>query len=438
MITQTGTIRVPKKAPFLSWYGGSFAFRRYFQFLGGIFVAVLLPAFVRWPIGDVWLSSSTLQNTVVGTGVAFVTATYFCRRLTSFPGVKASSYFLPTTAAAYAAMMLLFFLFRFEYARFQAVASFGLALGWFYGQNALARRIRPQKLAVVPCGDVDKIAETGTVNLHWLDQPQEADSDWSAVVVDLHADLSDAWEKFIADCALNGIPVFHVKQVRESLTGRVAIEHISENTLGSLDPNQAYLVIKQAIDWIMALSVLVFFAPFFAMLAILIRLDSPGSAIFRQERMGYRGKPFTVYKFRTMMQSNQQLDATSARDTAITKDGDQRVTKLGRVLRQTRLDEFPQILNILKGEMSWIGPRPEALTLSEWYGKELPFYPYRHIVRPGITGWAQVNQGHVADVDQVMVKLHYDFYYIKNFSLWLDVLIVLKTIRTMLTGFGAR
>jgi len=108
------------------------------------------------------------------------------------------------------------------------------------------------------------------------------------------------------------------------------------------------------------------------------------------------------------------------------------------LLRRSRIDELPQLWNVLKGEMSLIGPRPEALALSEWYERELPFYTYRHIVRPGITGWAQVNQGHVAELGDVHIKLHYDFYYIKHFSAWLDILIMLRTVSTMLTGFGSK
>ncbi|MDX5493955.1 MAG: sugar transferase, partial [Alphaproteobacteria bacterium] len=164
--------------------------------------------------------------------------------------------------------------------------------------------------------------------------------------------------------------------------------------------------------------------------------DSRGPAIFRQQRMGYRGQPFTLYKFRTM--HSEDNVSSDERDRAITKTGDSRVTRLGRFLRKTRIDELPQLINILRGEMSWIGPRPEAVPLSEWYEKELPFYRYRHIVRPGISGWAQVMQGHVAAPDEVLEKLHYDFYYIKNFSPWLDILIVLKTIRTVLTGAGSK
>jgi lipopolysaccharide/colanic/teichoic acid biosynthesis glycosyltransferase len=107
-------------------------------------------------------------------------------------------------------------------------------------------------------------------------------------------------------------------------------------------------------------------------------------------------------------------------------------------LRKFRLDEIPQIINILKWQMSWIGPRPEAEVLSNWYTNELPFYRYRHVVKPGISGWAQVNQGHVAELDEVYRKLQYDFYYIKYFSAWLDILIFLRTIKTMLTGLGSK
>jgi lipopolysaccharide/colanic/teichoic acid biosynthesis glycosyltransferase len=151
--------------------------------------------------------------------------------------------------------------------------------------------------------------------------------------------------------------------------------------------------------------------------------------------MGYRGHTFKMYKFRSMRHAAAAADA---REAAMTRDEDDRVTRIGRTIRRYRIDELPQIVNILKGEMSWIGPRPEAVPLSHWYEAELPFYRYRHIVRPGITGWAQVKQGHVAEVGDVLWKLQYDFYYIKNFSFWLDLLIIARTIRTVLSGFGAR
>jgi lipopolysaccharide/colanic/teichoic acid biosynthesis glycosyltransferase len=171
-----------------------------------------------------------------------------------------------------------------------------------------------------------------------------------------------------------------------------------------------------------------------AVTAIAIRLDSRGPVLFRQKRVGHAGKPITVYKFRTM----RPVSVEDERRAAMTGDGDDRITRVGHVLRNLRLDELPQIINILKWQMSWIGPRPEAEVLSRWYTSEIPFYRYRHVVKPGITGWAQVNQGHVAEVEQVHRKLQYDFYYIKYFSPWLDILIVFRTIKTMLTGWGAR
>ena len=126
------------------------------------------------------------------------------------------------------------------------------------------------------------------------------------------------------------------------------------------------------------------------------------------------------------------------RRAAMTSEDDERITSVGKWLRRLRVDELPQIFNIVKWQMSWIGPRPEAEILSIWYTSEIPFYRYRHVVKPGISGWAQVNQGHVAEVHEVHRKLQYDFYYIKYFSPWLDLLILLRTIKTMLTGWGAR
>ena len=145
-----------------------------------------------------------------------------------------------------------------------------------------------------------------------------------------------------------------------------------------------------------------------------------------------------MVKFRTMRERVVGDDDESRRDDAITRTDDDRITRIGKVLRKSRLDELPQMWNVLTGEMSWIGPRPEARALADWYAAEIPFYDYRHIVQPGITGWAQVNQGHVADIEAINTKLRLDFYYVKNMSFWLDVLIALKTLRVVLRGLGAK
>ncbi|MER8887049.1 sugar transferase [Mesorhizobium sp. M0816] len=409
--------------------------RMRFQLLGGLTFAILLPALVRMSVDPRVIWSSNMQATIFAAFIAHTTGYFFYKRIGNFPGVAAAGYILPTFALTYGLVFATIFFFRFDYSRFQAAASFIQSTLWYFGLSLVTRRLDAHRLAIIPGGDVHRLESIPGVSWHRIHSPDMVVEYATGVVADLRADLSDNWERYIADRALSGTPVYHVKQISESLTGRVEIEHLSENTLGSLNPNQAYLKIKQAIDWASALFVLVVFSPLLLFVAIAVKIDSPGPALFRQKRMGYRGHPYEVYKFRTMSLSDTAVDEKEA---AITKAGDTRITRLGQFLRKSRIDELPQAFNILRGEMSWIGPRPEALVLSTWYQAELPFYRYRHIVRPGITGWAQVNQGHVAAVDDVLEKLHYDFYYIKNFSPWLDVLIVFRTIRTMLTGFGAR
>jgi lipopolysaccharide/colanic/teichoic acid biosynthesis glycosyltransferase len=180
----------------------------------------------------------------------------------------------------------------------------------------------------------------------------------------------------------------------------------------------------------MALLCLPFVAVILGICAFLIRRESPGPIFYRQRRTGFGGRPFTIFKLRTMAHNHDGAD--------FTVEGDARITRVGRFLRRHRIDELPQIINILRGEMSWIGPRPEAISLAEWYEREIPFYVYRHIVRPGISGWAQVHQGNVAAVDAARLKLEYDFYYIKHFSFWLDAIIAMKSVRAIVTCFGSR
>ncbi|WP_197409536.1 exopolysaccharide biosynthesis polyprenyl glycosylphosphotransferase [Erythrobacter sp. YT30] len=295
---------------------------------------------------------------------------------------------------------------------------------------------------MIPGGRSDEIQLTQQFipapDVHEMQSLVEADRIDGAIIADLHYDHPDEWERLFARAALRGIPVYHYRQIAETQSGQVKIDHLSENDLGSLIPNVPYMTTKRAVDIISSLVMIPILLIPFAIIALAIKLDSPGKAIFIQERMGFRGETFRMIKFRTMRERRVEDEETAQRNDAMTQADDARITRLGRFMRHTRIDELPQIFNVLKGEMSWIGPRPEAESLSRWYESELPFYSYRHIVRPGITGWAQVNQGHVVDVEDVNAKLRYDFYYVKNISMWLDFLIVLKTARVILTGSGAK
>ena len=378
------------------------------------------------------------SNTQFTSLAAALVALLAFRRVTVYPGTRAFGFILPafSTTFGVAAAVLLFS--RVSYSGSMLLAGYVASVAVTFLLGYFDQRAAPMRMYYVPTGNTGIVADVPTVDWVALAEPVVPDDAGAAIVADLRSAHSDEWERMLAQAAISGIPVYHTKQLRESLTGRVEIEHLSENSFGSLLPALGYRGVKRAIDLVASVVLVPVLALPLIAIAVLVRFSSPGPILFRQRRMGYRGEPFDMLKFRTMLDRDASQDAASAREQAITRDADDRITRVGRFLRRSRLDELPQIINILRGEMSWIGPRPEAVPLSEWYERELPFYSYRHIVRPGITGWAQVNQGHVAGLDDVHVKLHYDFYYIKFFSFWLDVLIAFRTVGIMLTGFGAR
>jgi len=428
MVTNDGVLasRPTVKPPLL--------LKQRFQLSGGILFAVVIPALVG-PNILLWFPGtiSSQNNSTIVTAFAVIIGYYFFRKLVNFPGVRASSYIIPTFTAAYVGALLILLFARLDYSRFQVGVSYVMCTSWFFLVYSWSRRLKPHQLAVVPFGEVDDLKSMKSIEWHFLSSPKN-NRKITGLVVDLRANLTDEWERYITDCAVNGIPVFHVKNFRESMSGKVEIKRLSENVLGSLLPNVAYMKIKQVADFLVSLAILPFFLPIFLLVAIAIKLDDGGNVFYVQKRMGYQANSFRVIKFRTMRQGSSRADDL---EDAKTKLNDERITRTGSFLRRTRLDELPQIFNVIMGHMSLIGPRPEVNVLSKQYEEGLPYYRYRHVVRPGITGWAQVNQGHVAELEDVNQKLHYDFYYIKNFSPWLDALIVFRTVKIILTGKGA-
>lgn len=376
-------------------------------------------------------------NTQVASVAAAILAALLFRRVSSYPGARAFSYVVPAYSITFGIAAAGLLLLRVPYSGPMLLTGYiaTMALSFLL---PIFEKTQTGVFYYVPSGAIDSLAkEIPFVKWVRLEHPILPSDTSASIVADLRSDHSAEWERMLAQAAIAGRTVYHMKQLGESMTGRVQIEHLSENSFGSLIPALAYRGIKRTIDVISAVILLPILAIPMMLIASLVKLSSPGPALFRQSRMGYRGIPFLMLKFRTMTQVTVSDDICE-RAAAITKDSDSRITSVGRFLRKSRMDELPQIFNILKGEMSWIGPRPEAIPLSKWYEEEIPFYSYRHIVRPGITGWAQVNQGHVAEIADVNRKLQFDFYYIKFFSFWLDILIALKTIRIIITGVGAK
>ena len=406
----------------------------------GLLVCIFLPSAFRYALTDLWFNVAPEFNSIGAGAIAIVGGYMLLRRLHVFPGINALGYVMPCFSASFVVVILIMFIFRLDYSRLPLITSYFLALAWFCLIFLVISRYKILSLAIVPGGEAEKVGYLDNVAWHLLSSPDEQPFGCDGIVVDLSVDHLDEWERFIAEQALSGTRVYDVKQVIEQLTGRAEIDRLSLNTLGYINPNEAYFKIKQIAEWSLAAITLVLLSSVFVIVAIAIKIDSKGPVFFRQTRIGFRGKPFRVFKFRTMVHAPAAAVTAdgSARNSAMTLPGDSRITRVGSFLRRTRLDEVPQLLNVLLGHMGWIGPRPEAAPLTEWYEKELPFYHYRHIVRPGITGWAQVRQGHVVDVNDVRDKLYYDFYYIKNYSFWLDLLILMMTVKIVLTGQGAK
>jgi sugar transferase (PEP-CTERM system associated) len=252
--------------------------------------------------------------------------------------------------------------------------------------------------------------------------------------------LSDARGKLpmdkLLEMKLEGVSFEHLASVYEKYTGKIAVENLRPSWLifsPGFKKSQFLRVAKRTLDVSVSLVGLVLGTPIMLLVSAAVSLTSPGPVLYRQERVGLRGHIFRVIKFRSMRQDAEK--ATGA--VWATKD-DRRVTPIGGFLRRTRLDELPQLWNVLRGDMSFVGPRPERPEFVSSLTEEIPFYGQRHSVRPGLTGWAQVRYTYGASLEDAMEKLQYDLYYIKNMSIALDLFIIANTVKTVLMRRGGQ
>jgi sugar transferase (PEP-CTERM system associated) len=252
--------------------------------------------------------------------------------------------------------------------------------------------------------------------------------------------LADARGKLnmheLLDMKLNrGVRFDHLASVYEQYTGKIAVENLRPSWVifsEGFRKSAWHSAVKRALDLALAIVGLVLAAPIMLIVALAIRVTSPGPVLYSQERVGKDGRTFTIYKFRSMRQ-----DAEAVSGAVWSRPGDPRVTPLGRFLRRTRLDELPQLWNVLIGDMSVVGPRPERPLFVEALTKQIPFYGQRHAVRPGLTGWAQVRHRYGSSVDDAQEKLQYDLFYIKHMSTAFDLFIMLETVKTVLVRGGS-
>jgi sugar transferase (PEP-CTERM system associated) len=241
--------------------------------------------------------------------------------------------------------------------------------------------------------------------------------------------------KELLEFKTRGVAIEEATTFYERVAGKIPIENLKPSWMvfnAGFGVSSRMLIEKRVLSIVLSSLLLFFLWPVILVMMLLIKLDSKGPVFYKQDRVGQGGRTFFLIKFRSMYQ-----DAEQNTGPVWCTAGDPRVTRLGRIMRRTRLDELPQLWNVLRGDMNFVGPRPERPHFVQQLAESIPFYPLRHIVKPGITGWAQINYGYANTLEHTVEKLQYDLFYVKNMSTVLDALIVLETIKTVLMKKGS-
>jgi lipopolysaccharide/colanic/teichoic acid biosynthesis glycosyltransferase len=318
--------------------------------------------------------------------------------------------------------IMIFVVTRSYYSRSIMIMAFLGSFSLVYSVLLIGRKTHAARIGMIPnqCPE-ELLAWIGSERAVLITSPEIIPSNFDIVLANLSKPINAKWGEFIACAMLSGVEVRHVAEYVEELSGRASPDYFDVRHIVDAPERRLYMNFKYLLDVLLVILLLPFalLLGLFTAMAIAVAMGRP--VMFVQERVGFGGKPFRMYKFRTM------LNGRPKKEEKATSLADARVTPLGRLLRRYRIDEIPQLINVLRGEMSLVGPRPEQSHLCEKYGKSIPAFPYRHLVRPGITGWAQVRFGYAGDEIETREKLSYDLYYTKNMSLLLDLEIVLMT-----------
>jgi lipopolysaccharide/colanic/teichoic acid biosynthesis glycosyltransferase len=381
-------------------------------------------------------------QTVLWCTLPYLLAAHWIYSGAGLPAAERTSLLLVTTVTPFLLLLLGFALLQQPYSRGAVLLVYVLSTAWFFGGDWLRRGKQAQRLACLDANIPDLLNTLcGKCGLGGKDielVPWPADGlqansavTFDGVLVDRRVPASHTRSQLLTQLKLGHVRLYSVEAVAELLSGRKMLP-ADKDELWQMDGNPAYDVAKRAIDAVLVLLTLPLWLPLCALVGLAVKIDSPGPMLFSQSRIGRDGHSFRLWKFRSMRHHSQAQPARFAQQQ------DDRVTLVGRTIRRWRLDELPQLVNVLLGHMSLIGPRPEQDEFAQAFAARIPAYPYRHLVRPGLTGWAQVNQGYADGEEETVVKLSYDLYYVAHYSTALDLLIVYKTIQTLLNGFGVR
>jgi sugar transferase (PEP-CTERM system associated) len=283
-----------------------------------------------------------------------------------------------------------------------------------------------------PVGNGSANRETFRVKLAEMAEKNDLDR----VIIALEDRRGTMPVRELLDLRLSGVKVEEATGIVEKVSGKIEVDSLHPSWLifsEGFRLNPTFIFLRRFFSLLVSFSCLLVVTALLPLIALIIKLTSPGPVLYRQKRVGRNGHSFTCYKFRTM-----RVDAETANGPSWAGDNDPRVTPVGRWLRRLRMDELPQLWNVLRGEMGFVGPRPERPEFVEWLSREIPYYHLRHVIRPGITGWAQIRYQYGASLEESKEKLKFDLYYIKHMSLSFDLMIVLESVKIVLLGRGSR
>ncbi len=413
-------------------------------------------ALQRWALWGVWMLLPSLMaaqlfedaglmtyqfgETLWWCVLPYAVATHLLMRASHLPVAERSGVLWVSTTAPFVFTPLGFALLQHPYSRAAVVWAYAattLWLWWGYRRHVKHRALRlvhidanvPAQLAA--CLQPNTLDPQAVQLIAWNPNSDTPLPACDGVVLDRHVRSSDERTRLLGELKMQHLRLYSVEAVAELTSGRKMLPTAADS-LWEIDNDPSYDRAKRLLDVATTIALSPLWLPLAACVALAVRFDSKGPALYSQPRVGRDGQVFTLWKFRSMVHGLQ------APGVHFAQAEDPRITRVGRVLRRTRLDELPQLFNVLMGHMSLIGPRPEQTAFVRDFAATIPSYPYRHLVRPGLTGWAQVQQGYADSADTTRIKLSYDLYYVAHYSLALDLLIAAKTVKTVCTGFGAR
>ncbi len=413
-------------------------------------------ALQRWALWGVWMLLPSLMaaqlfedagvmtyqfgETLWWCVLPYAIDTHLLMRASNLPVAERSGVLWVSTTAPFLFTPLGFALLQQPYSRAAVVWAYAattLWLWWGYRRHVKHRALRlvhidanvPAQLAA--CLNPNTLDPQAVQLIAWNPNHDTPLPACDGVVLDRHVRSTDERTRLLGELKMQHLRLYSVEAVAELTSGRKMLPTAADSLWG-IDNDPSYDRAKRLLDVATVIALSPLWLPLAACVAMAVRFDSKGPALYSQPRVGRDGQVFTLWKFRSMVHGLQ------APGVHFAQAEDPRITRVGRLLRRSRLDELPQLFNVLMGHMSLIGPRPEQTAFVRDFAATIPSYPYRHLVRPGLTGWAQVQQGYADSADTTRIKLSYDLYYVAHYSLALDLLIAAKTVKTVCTGFGAR